>query len=185
MFRILDVNPGEELDRNKGSELVHRHHRIVTVGVLLLVPALAGSGWYAYQALQRHEVALRQIPGIEKFADAIGSRLKQNDLKLASLADDQQSFRDQIANLGRSMEARIASVTKQAQASSADIYRRVEADIDERLQHVDARLTHIESSSEIQEARIAKLQRELEEVRRHAVTPATMGSKIEEDSASH
>ena len=147
MFGSPDVNPDEKLDMEERWETVHRHHRIQGVGLLLVALALAGGGWYAYRALQRHEVALAQFPGVQKVVDAIGVQVKQTDQKLASWADDQQSLRDQMAQLGRKMETRVASATKQAQASSAEMYRRVQAQIDDRLQRVDTRLTRIESSS--------------------------------------
>ena len=63
MFRFPDVNPHEDRDREKRLEAVHRHHRILDAGLLLLTLALAGGVWYAYQALQRDEAALRQVRG--------------------------------------------------------------------------------------------------------------------------
>jgi hypothetical protein len=188
-----DVSPREKLDMEERWETVHRHHRILGAGWLLLVVVLAGGGWYAYQALQRHEVALAQFPGVQKVVDAIGDRVKQTDQKLASWAEDQQNFRDQMAKLGQKMETRVASVAKQAQASSAEMYRRVQAQIDDRLQRVDTRLTRIESSSETQQARIAELQRELGDVRsqtasqaaRQADELAALQSRMEESSATH
>lgn len=133
-------------------------------------------------------MALRQVPGVQKLAETIGNQLKQNDQKLATWADDQQSLRSRIVRLGEAMETKIAGVAKQAQVSSADTYRRVEAEIDERLQGVNTRLTHIESSNEIQQARIAELQRELEDVRRHAAKqaddPSPRQSNTEADGAT-
>lgn len=189
MFGNPDVNPREKLDMEERWETMHRHHRILGVGWLLLVVVLAGGGWYAYQALQRHEEALAQFPGVQKVVDAIGDRVKQTDDKLASWADDRQSLRDQMAKLGQKMESRVASAAKQAQASSAEMYRRVQAQIDDRLQRVDTRLTRIESSSENQQTRIAELQRELTEVQSQAARQAdeltAVRSRMEESSANH
>lgn len=192
MFGSPDVNPHEKLDMEERWETMHRHHRILGVGWLLLVLALAGGGWYAYHALQRHEAALAQFPGVQKVVDAIGDRVKQTDQKLASWAEDQQDLRDQTAQLAQKMERRVASVAKQAQASSAEMYRRVQAQIDDRLQRVDARLTRIESSTESQQTRIAELQRELEDVRSQAANQAAqqageltaVRSKMEENGAT-
>jgi chaperonin cofactor prefoldin len=121
--------------------------------------------------------------------DAIGDQMKQTDQKLASWADDQQSLRDQMAKLGQKMETRVVSVTKQAQVSSTEMYRRVQAQIDERMQRVDTRLTHVESSNESEQTRIGELQRELSEVRsqaaRQADDLATVRSKMEESGATH
>jgi len=126
---------------------------------------------------------------VQKAMDAIGDQMKQTDQKLASWADDRQDLRDQMAKLGQKMETRVASAAKQAQASSADMYRRVQAQIDDRLQRVDLRLTRVESSSETQQTRIAELQRELGDVRSQAERQAgeltAVRSKMEESSANH
>jgi chaperonin cofactor prefoldin len=185
----MKPNPHETLDMEERRETVRRHHRIQGVGLLVVALALAAGGWYAYQALQRHEVALAQFPGVQKVVDAIGDQVKQTDQKLASWADDQQSLRDQMAQLGQKMETRIASATKQAQASSAEMYRWVQAQIDDRLQRVDTRLTRIESSSEGQQTRIVELQRELGDVRRQAARQAddlsAVRGEMEESGATH
>jgi hypothetical protein len=189
MFGGPDVNPHEGLDTEERWESVHRHHRIQGVGLLLLALVIAGGGWYAYQVLRRHEVALTQFPSAQKVVNTIGEQVKQTDQKLASWAGDQQTLRDQMAKLGQRVEAQVTSVAKQVQASSAEIYRRVQAQIDERLQPVDARLTRIETSSESQETRIAELQRELGDVRSQAASQTddltTVRSKVEENRATH
>jgi hypothetical protein len=108
---------------------------------------------------------------------------------LASWADDKQSLRDQIAKLGQKMDTRIAAVSDYAQVFSTEMYRRIQAEIDDRLKRIDTRLTHIESSSESQRTRIEELQRELGEARsqvpRQAADLAAARSKMEESGASH
>jgi len=121
MFASPDTNPHEKDDMEERWETLDRRHRILGAGLLLLVLALAGGGWYAYQALQRHEVVLTQFPGVQKVVEKIGDQVKETDHKLASWADDQQSLHDQIAKLGQKMEMRVASVTKQAQVSSTEM----------------------------------------------------------------
>jgi len=189
MFGNPEVNPHVKRDMEERWETEHHRHPILGVGLLLLALALAGGGWYAYQALQRHELALRQFPGVQNVVETIGDQVKQTDQKLASWADDQQSLRDQMAKLGQKMETRVASATKQAQVSWAEMYRRLQAQMDDRMQRVDTRLTHIESSSESQQTRIAELQRELGEVRSQAARQtdnlAAARNKMEESGATH
>jgi len=189
MFASPDTNPHEKDDMEERWETLDRRHRILVAGLLLLVLALAGGGWYAYQALQRHEVVLTQFPGVQKVVEKIGDQVKETDHKLASWADDQQSLHDQIAKLGQKMEMRVASVTKQAQVSSTEMYRRVQAQIDDRLQRVDTRLTRMESSTETEQTRVAELQRGLAEMRsqvaRQADDLASIRSNIEESGATN
>ncbi len=189
MFGSPDINPREKRDMEERWETLHRRHRILGVGLLVLALALAGGGWYGYQALQRHELALTQFPGVQKVVDAVGDQVKQTDQKVASWAHDQQSLRDQMAKLGQKMEDRVASITKQTEVSSAEMYRRVQAQIDDRLRRVDTRLTQVEASSESQQTRIAELQRELVDVRSQAARQsddlAAVRSKMDESSAAH
>ena len=167
-----------KLDMEERRKTVHRHYRIQGAGLLLVALALAVGGWYAHRALQHHEVALAQFPGVQKVVDAVGYQVKQTDQKLASWAHDQQSLRDQMAKLGQKMLA-----------SSAEMYRRVQAQIDDRLQRVDTRLTRIESSNENQQTRIAELERELADVRSQAARQtddlSEVRSKMEESGATH
>ena len=189
MFGNPDVDAREKRDIEERWETLSHRHRILGVALLLLALALAGGGWYAYRELQRHEVALMQFPGVQTVVNTISDQVKQTDQKLASWGDDQQSLRDQMAKLGKTMETRVASVTKQAQVSSAELYRRVQAQIDDRFQRVDARLTRIETSSETEQNRIAELQRELGEVQSQAARQAdglaAVRSTIEESGATH
>src|SRR5205823_14388452 len=52
MFGSPDVNPHVKRDMEEQWETEHRRHRILSVVLLLLVLALAGGGWYAYQELR-------------------------------------------------------------------------------------------------------------------------------------
>jgi chaperonin cofactor prefoldin len=182
MFGSRDINPPEKVVIGGTIGNLQRGHRNLVVGLLLLVLALTGGGWYAYQVLHRHEVALTNI------MVAMRDQVKSTSEMLASWADDKQSLRDQISKLGQEMEARIATVTNQTLAFTSEMYRRIQAEIDDRLKRIDTRLAQIESSSESQQTRIEELQRELGEVRsqapRQADDLATVGSKAEESGAT-
>ena len=82
-------------------ETLHSRHRVLGVALLLLALALAGGGWYAYQALQGHETALTQFPGIQKVVDAVGDQVKQTDQKISFWVSDQQALRGQLIKLAR------------------------------------------------------------------------------------
>jgi chaperonin cofactor prefoldin len=183
MFGSPDINPREKVVIGGTIGNLQRGQRSLVVGLLLLALALTGGGWYAYQALNRHEVALTNI------VVAMRDQVKSTSELLASWADDKQSLRDQIAKLGQEMEARIATLTNQTLAFSSEMYRRIQAEIDDRLKRIDTRLANIESSSESQQTRIEELQRELGEVRSQAPTQtedlAVAGSRMEESGAIH
>src|SRR5258708_15743171 len=96
MFGNPEVNPHVRHDMEEQWERAHRGHRILGVALLLLTLAIAGGGWYAYQALRRHEVALTQVPGVQKFRDATGDRVRQTHQKLASSPDHHHTLPAQL-----------------------------------------------------------------------------------------
>ena len=193
---MLNVDPRERFEMEERWEAADQRHRVLSAGLVLLLLALVGGGWYAFDALHRHESALTQFPGVQEVVEGIGNQVKQTDQKIASWANDQQSLHDQMSKLGQRLEARVATIAKQAQSSSAEMYRRVQAQIDERLQsvntrfaRVDARLTQVESANESEQTTISALQRELADVRsqtaKQADDLANLRSKMEESNETH
>jgi hypothetical protein len=183
MFGSRGINPPEKVVIGGTIGNLQRGHRNLVVGLLLLAITLTGGGWYAYQALNRHEVALTNI------VVAMSDQVKSTSEMVASWRDDKQSLRDQIAKLDQEMETRIATVTTQTLAFTSEMYRRIQAEIDDRMKRIDTRLAQIESSSETQQTRIEALQRELGEVRsqapRQADDLAAAGvSTVEESGAT-
>src|SRR6266404_3962832 len=61
MFGSRGINPPEKAVIGGTIGNLQRGHRNLVVGLLLLALTLTGGGWYAYQALNRHEVALTNI----------------------------------------------------------------------------------------------------------------------------
>jgi chaperonin cofactor prefoldin len=183
MFGSRDINPPEKVVIGGTIGHLQRGHRSLVVGLLLLALTLTGGGWYAYQALNRHEVALTNI------VVAMSDQVKSTSEMLASWADDKHNLRDQISKLDQTMETRIAAVTNQTLAFTSEMYRRIQAEINDRMKRIDTRLAQIESSSESQQTRIEELQRELGEVRSQAPKQAddlaaAVGSKVEESGAT-
>jgi chaperonin cofactor prefoldin len=183
MFGSRDINPPEKVVIGGTIGNLQRGHRSLVVGLLLLALALTGGGWYAYQVLNRHEVALTNI------VVAMSDQVKSTGEMVASWADDKKSLHDQIAKLDQTMETRIAAVTNQTLAFTSEMYRRIQAEIDDRMKRIDTRLAQIESSSESQQTRIEELQRELGEVRSQAPKQAddlaaAVGSKVGEIGAT-
>jgi hypothetical protein len=60
--------------------------------------------------------------------------MKTVNSKLETWSNDRQSLSDQMTKLGRRMAAGIGEERKQAQKSSAEMFRRVQAEINDRIQ---------------------------------------------------
>ena len=118
MFGSRDINPPEKVVIGGTIGNLQRGHRSLVVGLLLLALTLTGGGWYAYQALNRHEVALTNI------VVAMSDQVRSTSEMLASWADDKHNLRDQISKLDQTMETRIAAVTNQTLAFTSEMYRR-------------------------------------------------------------
>src|ERR1043166_9196337 len=120
------------------AETVSRRHR--WIGALVLLLAIIGSGWSAKPPVPRSKAV---------------------ELALASQQKDPWDLRDQITKMGERIEARMDGARKQAQESSAQMLRRLHAE----MQAVRSRLGHLESSREGDQVRVAELQRELVQMR--------------------
>jgi predicted nucleic acid-binding Zn-ribbon protein len=184
-----DTNPYEKHELDEQWRTVKRRHRFLAAGWLLLASAFIGGAWYAYPVLDHHEAAIAKLASAQKGVETISDRVKQTQAKLEDWATDQQGLRDQMKSLGQKMQTKVETAAKQAQDSTAAVYRRVQAQIDERLQSVQTRLTHLESSSDNQQTRVAELQRELEQTRsemsKQTDQIAAVRSQIDANGAAH
>ena len=137
------------------AETVSRRHR--WIGALVLLLAIIGSGWSAKPPVPRSKAV---------------------ELALASQQKDPWDLRDQITKMGERIEARMDGARKQAQESSAQMLRRLHAE----MQAVRSRLGHLESSREGDQARVAELQRELVQMRTEMAKQADELSAVRRQS---
>jgi len=167
-------NPRIRQDRDDDERwaAAHRHHRFLTAACVLLAAALIGLAWYTYPMLQTHDASLRNLPGLTQTVDNIGDRLKEAESKAVDSSNGQRSLRDQVADLSRSLRARLETVSKQASQSAEDAYHKLQARIDteiqaqtERLASVNERVSRLETSRDADQVQIAQLKQELNQVR--------------------
>src|ERR1700704_5765774 len=85
MFGSRNINPPEKVVIGGTIGNLQRGHRRLVVGLLLLALSLTSGGWYAHQALNRHEVALTNI------VVAMSDQVKSTGEMVASWADDKKS----------------------------------------------------------------------------------------------
>jgi hypothetical protein len=169
----------EELERDEERwAAAQRRHQFLIATCILLAAAIVGLAWYAYPTVQA-DASLHNLPSVTQrlsgAVDAAGDRLKEAEAKVADSLSAQQSLRGQVTDLGRSLRARIETVSQQAGQSAADAYHKLQAQIEtevqtqsERLAKVNERVSGLESSREADQVQIAQLQQDLNQVREQA-----------------
>jgi predicted nuclease with TOPRIM domain len=165
MLNHPDEDPHEKREMDDRYE---RRHTALGVGGAILALAIIGLGilaWRAYPEFRRHAAALSALPSIQQLVDGMGDRFKDVNAKLEEWASDRQTLNDRMTKLGQRMEARFENMRKQVEEVSAETMRRVQAEIENKMQTLDARLERLESGRNSDQTRVAELQNELNQVR--------------------
>jgi chaperonin cofactor prefoldin len=165
MFGDVTVKPREthlDDDASSGHSVLH------SVAWLVLILVIAGGAWYTFPILQQYKVGFTRLVGVQRVVDGMGDQMKETNAKIQTWASDQQTLRDQFDKLRATTHSQLDASVRRAEASSAQAYRRIESQIEERLQGVQTRLAHLESASDREQTRIAKLQEELGQAQRDA-----------------
>jgi hypothetical protein len=165
MLNNSDANQREPDLPDERWQAVVLRHRLFGIGWVILALAIIAVAWYGYPLLRGHREALAQFNNVQKAVDGFGDRMNAVDSKFQSWSADQQNMRDQMTKLGQHLTARIEREGKQVQKSSAEMFRRVQGEINGQIEGMQTRLARVESSSATANAQVADLQRELGQVR--------------------
>lgn len=163
-----DISPEsrrEQYEEDERWESTRRRHGFFAVVMVLLAAGLAGIAWYAYPMLQRHDSSLARLPGIEKVVGSVQQDLQNTNSRLSDWSAEQADLRQRVDKIVRETRARIESTGKQASEAAAAAVRRVEAEVDTKLAGIRTDVADLKSSQERDQARIASLQQELNQVR--------------------
>lgn len=186
MLRQSEADPIERREMDERLDQVNRHHRWFGVFWLVLVIALAGAAWYMYPRFQQERTKLSQLADAMRTA---GDEVKQTAAKLETQAGDQQKLRSDVTQLSRSVQAKLETATRQMRDSSADLYARIQTQVDNRIKGVESRVARIEGSSETQQTEIASMQRDLGQVHNElagqAAELASVRQQLEQNGADH
>jgi hypothetical protein len=192
MFGDVTVKPREtrlEDETPAGHSILH------SLAWLMLILLIAGGAWYAFPILKQYKAELTHLTGAQKVVDGIGDQLKETNAKVQTWASDQQTLHDQFDKLRATTHTQLEAAVRKAEASSTQAYRRMEGQIEDRLQGVQTRLAHLESASDTEQTRIAQLQQQLgqaqrdaaqarNDVQRQADELAAVRRQVEESSAA-
>jgi hypothetical protein len=169
MFGDVTVKPREtHLDDDASNHSVLR-----SFAWLMLILVIAGGAWYAFPILKQYKVEFAHLIGVQRVVDGIGDQMKETNAKVQSWASDQQLLHDQFDKLRATTNSQLQAAMRKAEASSTQAYQRMERQIEDRLQGVQTRLAHLESASDTEQTRIAKLQEQLGQAQRDAAQART------------
>jgi predicted negative regulator of RcsB-dependent stress response len=189
MLNQFEVTPQERRDVETRLEKVNRRQRWFGVGWLLLVAALVGGAFYLYPRVKNYQAAFLQFADVRHTVESVGDQMKQATAQIEAQGDDQRNLRSQVGQLARSMQTKIEVAAQQARESSADLYTRIQSQVDERLKGFETRVTRLESSSDAQQTRLADLQRELGQARGEIAQQsdelAAVRRQVEQTGADH
>lgn len=131
------------------------------MAVMALALALLGVTWYGHLALQKNDIPLSQLPGIQQLVAALGGRMDATEAKLRDLTANWDGLVHRVAELDRKVSSSLQVARKQTQELIAQAQERIQAEIDKRTQVIDARLARVESNQEAERERLAQLQEQL------------------------
>jgi peptidoglycan hydrolase CwlO-like protein len=173
-------------------ERSRRHHRVLTVFLILLAVCLAGAAWYAYPILGRHDSLLSQIPltftDLRKDISNLGEQAKSTGDKVDDWGNRQEELRGQLNKARADLAARVDSARKQASDASAALIQRARSDFATQVDSIKTQLAKIETSRESDREQIARLQEELAQVRgqvnKQGQELASVQSSVTQNAAS-
>lgn len=135
------------------------------VAVVALAVVLSGVTAYGYLTLEKHNMQLAQLPGVQGTLALAAKRLDGVEGKLLTWAADWDTLQARLTGLERRVAYNRELARTEAQKQAAAAEARLRAEASEQAQATDARLTLLESGAEAERARLAALQQEVAAVR--------------------
>ncbi len=189
----LRENPGPSTELPKNPRRLReerdeqRHTgRWIAVGVVAV--AVGGLCWWGYPTLKQVPPMLAKFPAVQKSLDGINAQLADSDARFKAWSNNQIQLQDRVAQVEKTMSARIRAVRKQAQDLSDQVYQRVHGEVVAQNQATENKIAQLVSSGEADRANVEKLQTELAALREQSAHQADeiydVRSQMERDGAT-
>jgi hypothetical protein len=132
---------------------------VLWTAVVVLTAALVGATGYGYLTLQKHNIQLSELPGLQESLDLLAERLDSTDKKF----DEWDQPR--VSKLDRKIAYNRELARTQAQKMIDEAQKKVDAQFGERDLASDARFRLLEAGQEAERARLAQVQDQIASVR--------------------
>ena len=150
---------------NQELEQLHARTRRLRAAVIFLFLALAGASVYAYLALQKHNVQLGELPGVQESMGMLGERLGSVEASLSTWSVNWAAVEEKLGRLEGRVNSAGVSARKQAQQLVAQLHERMSTELDDRARVLETRMTRLEKDREAERARLEQLQEQVAAVR--------------------
>ena len=142
-------------------EQLRRRLAALWVAVVALAVVLSGVTAYGYLTLQKHNLQLSQLPGVQETLALAGQRLEAVEGKLQAWAADWDTLQARMTGLERRVAYNRELARSEAQKQAAAVEARLRAEAGELANAMDARLVLLESGAEAERARLGQLQEDV------------------------
>lgn len=136
------------------------------VAVVVLAVVVSGVTGYGYLALQKQGMKLEDLPGLEESIALVGERMGALEARVKDWAGQFERVDSRLDRLNRRVNYNRELARTEARKAAEQVRERLEAQMNEKGEALDARVTLLESSREAERARLGQLQGEIAEVRR-------------------
>ncbi|MFQ5694379.1 MAG: hypothetical protein ACE5HB_00150 [Terriglobia bacterium] len=163
---FVKSTPGKLGNTQVEVERLQRRATILTAIAVAMALALGSVTAYGYLTLKKHDIALGELPGLAESLQLASERLDEVEQKLHTWAADWDRVEARLEEVDRKFAYNRAASRKQAREMVTQVQERLETEMGERAQAVDARLSSLETGQQAQRARLDQVQEEIGGVRR-------------------
>lgn len=130
--------------------------------VVILGLALGAVTWYGALALRQNNITISQLPGVQRLITGLSGRMDATEARLRDLTINWGKVEGHVAELDRKLSSGLRLARKQTQELVDQAQARIEAEMGQHNQVIDARLSRLESGQQDERARLAQLQNEVQ-----------------------
>jgi hypothetical protein len=131
------------------------------LALMILVFAVVGASAYLYLALRNNNITLSQVPELLQYTTTLGGRMDATEAKLRDLAVNWDGLTNHLAELDRKVDSSLRATRNQTRELVGEAAARLQAELDQQGQVVDARLNNVESMQRQDRAQLAQLNDQL------------------------
>jgi hypothetical protein len=128
---------------------------------MVLALVAVGASAYLYLGLRNNNITLSQVPGMLQSVTTLGGRINAMEAKLRDLTANWDGLTNHLAELDRKVDSSLRTTRNQTRELVGQAAGRLQAELDQRSEVVDARLNHVESVQRQDRAQLAQLNDQL------------------------